>query len=198
LSANLIGSTFFGILDLIFIVTQTLIEIIKRFRLSRDNQREIELLEEIIFSFKSNGLPLGNLTSQLFANVYLNEVDQLAKHKLKVKYYIRYADDFVVFSENKKYLESLISEMQRFLENKLKLTLHPDKIFIKTLSSGLDFLGWINFPDYSILRKTTRRRILKRIKENQSRETLNSYLGLLKHGNTFLLQNKLLSQVNER
>ncbi len=65
----------------------------------------INLLSEIIFSFKPNGLPLGNLTSQLFSNVYMNEFDQFVKHKLKVKYYIRYADDFVILSENKNYLK---------------------------------------------------------------------------------------------
>ncbi len=115
------------------------------------------LLEKIIFSFYSTklsiGLPLGNLTSQLFTNVYINEFDQFMKHKLKVEYYIRYADDFVIFSENKKYLENKINPIGYFLQNELKLTLHSEKIYIKTLSSGMDFLGWKHFFNHRILRR---------------------------------------------
>jgi retron-type reverse transcriptase len=156
----------------------------------------INLLKEIVFSFKLNGLPLGNLTSQLFSNVYMNEFDQFVKHKLKVKYYIRYADDFVIFSENKKYLENIVELISNFLQNNLKLTLHPDKIFIKTLYSGVDFLGWINFFDHRVLRTKTKSRIFKRIKKNKSYETLNSYLGLIKHGNSRKIREKLLNPVN--
>jgi len=134
----------------------------------------VDLLNGIIFSF-DKGLPLGNLTSQLFANVYLNELDQFVKHKLKITYYIRYADDFVIFSEDKKYLENLIFEISEFLENKLKLQMHPDKIFIKTLSSGVDFLGWVNF--------SVHRTMIARINKNPTVETLNSYLGFIRHGN---------------
>jgi len=144
----------------------------------------VSLLKEIIVSFKPNGLPLGNLTSQLFANVYLNELDQFTKHKLKAKYYIRYADDFVIFSENKNYLEKMVLDVGHFLENNLKLQFHSDKVFIKTLYSGVDFLGWVNFADHRVLRSKTKNRILKRIRGNSSIETFNSYLGLLKHGNT--------------
>lgn len=142
------------------------------------------LLKEVIFSFKSNGLPLGNLTSQLFANVYLNEFDQFIKHKLKIKYYIRYADDFVILSDNKDYLENIILKISYSLRNKLKLQFHPDKVFIKTIASGVDFLGWVNFFDHRILRIKTKNRMLRKIKKNSSAETKNSYLGLLKHGNT--------------
>ena len=142
----------------------------------------VDLLNGIIFSF-DKGLPLGNLTSQLFANVYLNELDQFVKHKLKITYYIRYADDFVIFSEDKKYLENLIFEISEFLENKLKLQMHPDKIFIKTLSSGVDFLGWVNFSVHRTLRNKTKRRMIARINKNPTVETLNSYLGFIRHGN---------------
>ena len=165
----------------------------KHIRLSRDNQRQsiLDLLNEIIFSFKPNGLPLGNLTSQLFANVYLNELDQFLKHKLKVKYYIRYADDFVIFSENKKYLENLIPQMQDFLQNELKLIIHPNKIFIKTLNSGMDYLGWINFFNFRILRTKTKKRMLNRIKENPKPEVVSSYMGMLKHGNGYKIFKEL-------
>ena len=150
------------------------------------------LLKEVIEGFNSFktgiGLPLGNLTSQLFVNVYMNEFDQFVKHKIKVKYYVRYADDFVFLFENKEWLKDLIKPTSEFLKNELKLELHPNKIFIKTLASGVDFLGWVHFPDHRILRTTTKRRMLKRIKKNPVLETLNSYLGLLKHGNSYKLE----------
>lgn len=173
---------------------QILVKILeKHFRLSYDNQRQdiLNLLSEIIFSFKK-GLPLGNLTSQLFANVYLNELDQFVRHKLKAKYYIRYADDFVILSENKKYLEYLIVIIKDFLDRELKLALHPNKIFIKTIYSGVDFLGWVNFTDHRVLRTKTKKRMLKRIKKNIALETQNSYLGLLSHGNTNKIKTTLL------
>ena len=155
------------------------------------------LLQEVIGSFnaerKTNvGLPLGNLTSQLFVNIYMNEFDQYIKHKLKVKHYIRYADDFVIFSGDKEYLKNIISEIADFLGEELKLELHPNKIFIKTLNSGVDFLGWVSFSHHRVLRTATKRRMLRRIKENPNTETLNSYLGLLKHGNA----KKLESEIN--
>jgi retron-type reverse transcriptase len=152
------------------------------------DKKIINLLKEIIFSFEPNGLPLGNLTSQLFANIYLNQLDQFVKHKLKIKYYVRYADDFIILSESKSYLEKEVSTIGDFLQNELKLTLHPNKIFIKILFSGIDFLGWVNFSDHRILRNKIRNKILKRIKEKPRPETLNSYLGLLKHGNSCKLR----------
>ena len=94
------------------------------------------------------GLPLGNLTSQLFANVYMNVFDQFVKHKLKAKNYIRYADDFVFLSDDKLCLEKLVPKIQHYLSERLKLTLHPDKLFLQTIASGVDFLGWVNFTDH--------------------------------------------------
>ncbi len=110
---------------------------------------------------------------------------------MKVKYYIRYADDSVILSRDKNYLNNLTSQIKEFLQNELKLELHPYKIFTKTLSSGVDFLGWVNFPDHRILRTKTKNRMLKRIKENPKVETINSYLGLLKHGNSHKLKKSL-------
>ena len=157
------------------------------------------IMKEIINSFCSYnfeiGLPLGNLTSQLFANVYLNKFDQFVKHKLKIKYYIRYADDFVILSESKIYLEKEVPIIRDFFQKELKLTLHPDKIFIKTLFSGMDYLGWVNFFDHRILRTKTRKRIFKMIKKNASIKTLNSYLGLLKHGNSCKIKESILNSI---
>lgn len=157
------------------------------------------LLNQTVDSFYSTkfgvGLPLGNLTSQLLVNIYMNKFDQFVKHKLKVKYYIRYADDFVVLSENRIWLESIIPKIDYFLNKLLKLTLHPDKVNIKTLASGVDFLGWVHFSDHRILRTTTKRRMFKKLEVDGRREVLSSYLGLLKYGNTYkLLQRQDLKQ----
>jgi retron-type reverse transcriptase len=104
------------------------------------------LLLQVINSFTSchiyamadirKGLPLGNLTSQLLVNIYMNEFDQYVKRELKVKYYIRYADDFVILGEDKEYLKELLTKISIFLSESLKLSLHPDKVFIKTIASG--------------------------------------------------------------
>lgn len=155
------------------------------------------LCKQIIRSFETQrgtgkGLPLGNLTSQLFANVYMNELDQYVKHVLKTKHYIRYADDFVFLSNNKEELEHTIPVIQKFLKENLKLSLHEDKLFIKAIGSGVDFLGWTHFPDHRVLRTATKKRMLKRIQNSPTYETLNSYLGLLKHGNAHTLQQKVL------
>jgi RNA-directed DNA polymerase len=159
----------------------------------------MRLLENVIGSFYSTragvGLPLGNLTSQLFVNVYMNKFDQFAKHKLRAEFYIRYADDFVILSSDKKWLENKISEIEKFLREVLRLEMHPNKIHIKTFSSGVDFLGMVNFSSYRILRTKTKRRMLKKLslKHKMCREelaskglfeqSLQSYLGILKHCN---------------
>jgi retron-type reverse transcriptase len=157
------------------------------------DKNSIWVLGEIIDSFSTKnfpevGLPLGNLTSQLLVNVYMNEFDQFVKHELKARYYIRYADDFVILSQDKSVLEKQLPQVSDFLKNHLSLFLNPDKVFIKTLASGVDFLGWINFPHHRVLRSASKRRMFKKLKHNNSRETVDSYLGLLKHGNTYKLR----------
>lgn len=154
----------------------------------------IGLLKNIVQSFNGQsgkGLPLGNLTSQLLVNVYMNEFDQYVKHVLKVSYYIRYADDFVFLNTDKNELESLLPVLTLFLEEKLKLSLHPDKVFIKTIASGVDFLGWVTFPNHRVLRTSTKRRMFKTIKKNQSKSVLESYKGMLSHGNSWKLRKNI-------
>ncbi len=155
-----------------------------------------DLFSKIIDSFHTEGklgtgLPLGNLTSQLLVNIYMNEFDQFLKWELHVQHFVRYADDFVVIHENKGYLENLTPKISTFLETQLKLSLHPDKVFIKTVTSGVDFLGWVHFPNHRVLRTSTKWRMFKNLRDNYSKETVASYLGLLKHGNTYLLQQKI-------
>ena len=154
------------------------------------------LLARVIDSFHTEGgisvgLPLGNLTSQLLVNIYMNKLDQFVKHKLKAKYYIRYADDFIILSENKNELEILLLRIGAFLCTELKLELHPKKVSIKTLASGIDFLGWVNFPRHRVLRTSTKKRMLNRVGQNPKVETLNSYKGLLSHGNAKKLEMKI-------
>lgn len=134
------------------------------------------------------GLPDGNVTSQLFANVYLNELDQFVKHGLKARYYIRYCDDFVILESSLARLEADTRNLQIFLKEKLSLTLHPRKVEIRKLQQGVDFLGYVSLPYYRVLRTKTKRRILERV----SKKSLASYLGLLSHCKSVLLKNQLL------
>ena len=156
------------------------------------------VLSKIITSFcvkeRGRGLPLGSLTSQLLVNIYMNEFDQFVKHTLKVKGYVRYADDFVLLSQDRRELERLLPRIKAFLWDELRLTLHPDKVSIRTFASGVDFLGWVHFTDHRVLRTTSKRRMLRRIGQVKGKEeSLQSYLGLLKHGNSHKLQRKVLA-----
>lgn len=160
-------------------------------------KRTIDVIREIVQSFYSTaqdvGLPLGNLTSQLLVNVYMNEFDQYAKHALKAKNYIRYADDFVFMSEDKAWLEAQLPLIEKFLKEKLHLSLHPDKVYIKTFASGVDFLGWIHFSDHRILRSATKKRMIRNLKIERSDARIQSYKGLLSHGNAHSLSTEFLA-----
>jgi len=152
------------------------------------------LLNRVIDSFETTsrtGLPLGNLTSQLFVNVYMNEFDQFVKHKLKQKNYIRYADDFVFLSENKQSLLDIIKPVKEFLGKKLLLQIHPNKISISTHVSGVDYLGYVNFPHHRVVRTKTKKRILRLV----SSKNLPSYYGVLKHCNSFKLRQEIENMV---
>lgn len=155
------------------------------------------LLQEVVGSFRARlnlaqGLPLGNLTSQLLVNVYMNEFDQYTKHTLKAKHFIRYADDFVLLSHNKTELEKRLRYIVVFLWDKLKLKLHPNKVSISTFASGVDFLGWVHFTDHRVLRTASKKRMQRRLREQAGNEsTRQSYIGMLKHGNTEKLRQKI-------
>ncbi|KKT13584.1 MAG: Reverse transcriptase (RNA-dependent DNA polymerase) [Candidatus Falkowbacteria bacterium GW2011_GWF2_43_32] len=161
----------------------------------------IWLLTKVIDSFNfetSKGLPLGNLTSQLFANVYLNEFDQFVKHHIKTNFYIRYADDFVILSDSRDWLENKIPVIERFLGARLNLEIHPNKIFIKTINSGVDFLGWTSFSKFRVLRRSTKKRMFRKLKENNYKdESLSSYLGMISHGNEKKLKLKIIRMLSE-
>ena len=116
----------------------------------------IKLIIIVLYNFESQvkgkGLPLGNYTSQFFANVYLNNLDYFVKHKLKAKYYIRYVDDFIILDKDKKVLLDLKDKIEKYLKN-LRLELHPDKSEIHALRNGITFLGYRIFYHYKLLRK---------------------------------------------
>ena len=139
------------------------------------------------------GLPIGNLTSQLFANVYLNELDKFIKHKLRIKYYLRYCDDFIILDFNRDKLLKLIPQIGGFLENRLKLKLHPNKISLRKLKQGIDFCGYVVLPYHRVLRTKTKRRMLKRI----NIQNLPSYLGLIKHCNSYRLKKAVELRLRE-
>lgn len=171
----------------------------------------LNLLKEVVDSFTSNrsnlfdrcGVPIGNLTSQLFANVYMNVFDQFVKKELKVKHYARYTDDFVIVSEDKDYLVNLIPNINYFLEEKLKLRIHPNKISINRFNRGIDYLGYVLFPYFTLIRKRTKKRVLRKINEKillykkseiskeQLDSTLMSYLGILSHADAHRFSEKL-------
>jgi len=113
--------------------------------------------------FHPRGIPIGNLTSQIFVNILLDPLDQYVKHTLKVKYYIRYVDDFVLLAKDKKYLGQMKHEIQKFLREKLFLELHPRKQTIAPVDRGIDFLGYIIFKKHLLLRKSNKLKFQKKL-----------------------------------
>ncbi|MEK7154993.1 MAG: reverse transcriptase/maturase family protein [Patescibacteria group bacterium] len=148
------------------------------------------LISQVIDSFPM-GLPLGNVTSQVMANIFLNELDKFIKHNLKIKYYLRYADDFIILDNRKDKLELLIEPVSAFLNQNLKLELHPKKVFFRKLEWGIDFLGYIILPHYLLPRTKTKRRIFRKLEQ----KSLQSYLGYLSHANSYKLQQELKNKV---
>ncbi|MFO0862584.1 MAG: reverse transcriptase/maturase family protein [Candidatus Saccharibacteria bacterium] len=172
----------------------------------------MSLLNKIVYSFKKEanpykGLPIGNLTSQLFANIYMNELDQFVKHQLRVEYYVRYTDDFIIVSDNTDYLQALLPKIRQFLNDTLLLELHPNKISIRKFRQGIDFLGYVVLPHYSVLRTKTKRRILSKldnniqclksgaVSEGYFHQSLQSYLGVLFHANSYNVEQNIKNKV---
>ncbi len=137
------------------------------------NRQVIRLIKQILDNLSSSfrggrtrqGMPLVNLTSQFFANVYLNGLDYFVKHKLRAKYYIRYVDDFVILHESQEQLEIWKSKVNKFLREELKLELHPDKSKVIPLSKGVDFVGFRNFNYYRLLRKRNIRKMFATVEK---------------------------------
>ncbi len=174
-----------------------------------DDENLISLIKIVLENFESSkgiGMPLGNYTSQFFANVYLNELDYYVKHTLKAKYYIRYVDDFVILHKNKKRLKYFLEHINNFLPC-LKIKLHPEKTEIHTLKNGITFLGYRIFYHCRLLRKRNIRYFMKKLEKNvslynnkeiseeQFESRINGWLGYAEFGNTFNFRNKIFSNI---
>lgn len=190
----------------------------------RDKQA-LWLLEEIVGSYESGGqynylfppsspflqkrprgIPIGNLTSQLFVNLYLNQLDQYIKHQLKEKYYLRYVDDFVLLSGSKSHLHQLINKISRFLNDNLYLTLHPKKIRVFPSRLGIDFLGYVVFKDHILLRSSNVKAFRKRLKkfkklylegkidEHKIKESITSWVAHAQQADTYRLRKAIFGK----
>lgn len=149
------------------------------------------------------GMPIGNLTSQLFANVYLNELDQFVKQKLGIRYYIRYMDDVIILHNNKKHLHKTLEDISDFLRDNLRLQLN-NKTAIRPITLGIEFVGYRMWNTHKKLKKQTAFKMKKRLKwlmkeyakDRVSLDTIKaslfSYLGILQHCNTYRLKRKVL------
>jgi retron-type reverse transcriptase len=126
------------------------------------DEKAVWLIEKIVSSFEK-GLPLGNVTSQLFANIYLNELDYFIKQNSRERYYLRYCDDFIILNRNRDYLEKLPHIINNFLKSKLELNLHLNKIIIRKYKQGIDFLGYVVRLYCITLRTKTKKRIFKKV-----------------------------------
>jgi retron-type reverse transcriptase len=155
---------------------------------------------------KRIGLPIGNLTSQLFANLYLNELDHYMKNKLHIRWYGRYMDDFFVIHPDRNYLKELENTIGVFLEKELQLKLHPKKLTIKNVKDGLPFVGYRIFYDHVLVRGSTLQRMERnyrgKVKQNKDKwitdkklmESKASIIGHLKHANTYGLKKKMFTK----
>ena len=148
-------------------------------------------------------MPLGNLTSQFFANVYLNELDKFIKHKIRARYYIRYVDDFIILHNSKEQLKIWKRKIDEFLRQELKLELHSDKSRIIPLSKGIDFVGFRNFYYFRLLRKRSINKIQHKInlfhKEIYNRgefeKIFQGWQAYAKWANTYKLRNSLFEKL---
>ncbi len=124
------------------------------------------LIKKILSNYSlGKGMPLGNLTSQFFANIYLNELDQFVKQELKVKYYIRYVDDFLILHDNYKLLYEWNAKIKQYLNKSLSLELHPDKTKIFHLNRGVEFLGFKVYLHFRLLKRRNKRMFQRRLKD---------------------------------
>lgn len=183
---------------------ETLYEMIKK-RIK--DPSTLLLIKQIIDSAADPGIPIGNLTSQIFANLYLNELDHFVKEEIKCRYYIRYMDDLVVFDNNKNKLNNIKGAIEGRLK-RLKLELHPKKCQIYPVKSGVPFLGYKVQPTYRLVVRQNiirlRRRVRKYLKlwrqgliaKEKIACSMRSWLGYAIHANSFHLRRRLLSDCN--
>ena len=166
-------------------------------------------IKSLFYTSKNKGLPIGNLTSQVFANFYMDSFDHFVKHDLKIKYYGRYVDDFVIIHENKEYLKSLIPLLSNFLLYTLKLTIHPKKIYLQHYSKGVKFIGGVIKPHRIYIANRTNGNFYASINKHNAiardhkptkqekdafMSSMNSYLGIMKHYKTYNIRKSMLKE----
>ena len=166
-----------------------------------------DLLENNLQKPAPKSVPIGNLTSQLFANIYLHELDKFIKYELKERYYVRYMDDFVILGDSKAHLHKIRIKIHDFLYDNLKLKLNGKTQVFLVQGKGIDFLGYRIWPTHRLLRNASKRRIKRKLKRykalydkgKMSQERINasiqSWLGHMKHCNSFRLEQKLLKSI---
>lgn len=152
---------------------------------------------------RRRGLPIGNLTSQFFANVYLNELDHHVKEQLCRKAYIRYVDDFVIFGNDKQELNCVKRNVREYLQT-LRLALHLHKSFVHPVREGINFLGFRVFPVFRLLQNKSIVRFKRRMKRKQQeyatgmlsvshiRSSINGWLGHVTQCSSFHMRTKYL------
>lgn len=151
-----------------------------------ESEEVLWLVDEVLGSF-SPGIPLGNVTSQLFANIYLHELDWFVRQQLGVRYYIRYCDDFVVIVDDPAQIPDILRRIDGFVRERLHIELHPHKVSVRTWRQGIDFLGYVLKPHATLVRTKTARRLMRRA--NQA--NISSYLGVLSHADSHELSQVL-------
>lgn len=159
-----------------------------------DDERMRALLEHIVRSFSTvagKGIPLGNLTSQLFANVYLHELDRFMKHELRERWYLRYCDDFAIVHPDRTHSRVLVPVIETFIRDTLRLHLHPRKVTVRTWTMGIDFLGYVLLPQATVVRTTTKHRMLRALSSGNAA----SYFGICTHASTYRLQQVMRTKI---
>jgi retron-type reverse transcriptase len=175
------------------------------------DERVIQLIKRILTNHKTKilgkGMPLGNLTSQFFANIYLNELDYFVKHNLKAKYYLRYVDDFVILHPSKEVLEDYKEKVNQFLEEDLKIELHPEKSKIIPLAQGVGLLGFRVFYYHKLMKKSNilkmKRKVelfkmqyrIAQISLDQIKHSFNGWSGYAMQGNTYKLRKEIAEEL---
>lgn len=186
------------------------LELIWQIIKSEDGEFGIQLGDHFFENKKVKGIgtPIGNLMSQLFANIYLDFLDKFVKHTLKVKYYVRYMDDFVLLGKDKKKLHTIRQEIEIFLEDYLQLQLN-NKTTVGHVNEGIDFCGYVLYPSYSKLRKSTKKKMKKRFKYLNKKyfegkvdiedinASVNSYLGIIKHCDSYNLKMSVINKLDD-
>mgnify|MGYP003571274868 FL=1 len=162
----------------------------------------LDLMDDIIFSFPGGyNCPIGNYTSQWSGNFYLTPLDHFCKHELKIRDYIRYCDDFLLFSDDKAFLHDCRRKVEDFIGKNLELTYSKSDVF--SVKQGIDFVGYRHFDNYILVRKSTANKQKRKMLElpsmyenglitaDQMRSTIDSISGWLKHANAYNLKQSM-------